>query len=339
MLLDTIIETIVPKLGGLKASRKGWQTRNCPLCPHRGHGIDKKSRFGMKIEGGTSVAVHCFNCAFKAKYGRGSLISKDFAWFMETIGVPSDDVKKIKFQSFREKEAGEIFQDVKVTEDSRSKWKKVDLPPDSRSVLFWLEAGCNDKNLVKVANYCLERKLDLTDMYWTPNTEHSMHKRILMPFWYKDEVVGYSGRYYVASPAKHIRRYLNLTPEDFIYNLDKQSMDYPFILLTEGVIDAYLCNGVSCMGTMNQAQIDIINSLGKRVIVIPDRDKDGQSLVDIALANKWEVSFPNWRKDIKDVGKAVQEYGRLLTVKSVIASAEHNPMKITLKRKMDNFNE
>jgi hypothetical protein len=339
MLIDTIMEAIMPRLGGMKSSRKDWYTRNCPLCTHRGHGVDKRGRFGLKIEHGNAIAVHCFNCSFKAKYARGTLVSKDFAWFMETIGVPKDDVKKIKFQSFREKEAGDIYEDIKITEDPRGKWKEVPLPPDSYPISFWLNAGCDDKFFLKVADYCVDRKLNVNDMYWTPDKENSMNKRVLMPFTYKDEIVGYSGRYYSAEPAKVIRRYLNLTPEDFIYNLDEQTLDQPFMILTEGVIDAYLCGGVSCMGTMNQTQIDILKSYGKRIIVIPDRDSDGQSLVDIALENGWEVSFPNWANDIKDVGKAAQVYGRLLAVQSVIDSSESSPMKITLKRKMDKFNE
>lgn len=337
--MDTILEAIMPRLGGMKSSRKDWLSRNCPLCTHRGHSADKRGRFGLKVEQGQTIAMHCFNCSFKAKYARGTLVSKDFAWFMETIGVPKEDVKKIKFQSFREKEAGEIYDDVKITEDPRGKWKEVELPPDSYSIATWAEHGCEDKFYLKVAEYCLERGLRPTDMFWTPDKEHSMNKRVLMPFYYNDNIVGYSGRYYMDSPAKIIRRYLNLTPEDYIYNLDSQKIDRPFMLLTEGVIDAYLCGGVSPMGTMNQAQIDILNTYGKRIIVVPDRDSDGGALVDIALDNGWEVSFPNWDNDIKDMGKAAQVYGRLLAVRSAIDSAVSNPMKIRLSRKMDKFNE
>lgn len=339
MLIDTITQAIIPRLGSLKETRKGWYSRDCPLCTHRGHGQDKRGRFGLKVENGNSIAVHCFNCSFKAKYSTGSLVSKDFAWFMDIIGVPRDDVKKIKFQSFREKEAGSAIKDIEITVDSRSKWKETDLPPDSYPISYWHELGCSDRYFIKARDYCIERKLNTDDMFWTPDTKNSMSKRVIMPFYYGGKIVGYCGRYFSASPAKIIRRYLNLTPEDFIYNLDAQSLDKKFMILAEGVVDAYLCDGVSCMGTMNQAQIDIINSYGKRIIVIPDRDKEGQSLVDIAIENGWEVSFPNWKNNIKDVGRAAQVYGRILAVQSILDSAESSAMKIKLKRKMDKFNE
>jgi hypothetical protein len=71
--------------------------------------------------------------------------------------------------------------------------------------------------------------------------------------------------------------------------------------------------------------------------VCPDRDKSGKSLVDAAIANGWEVSFPNWANDVKDVGKAVQCYGRLLTLQSILISTIENPTKIMVKRRLDSY--
>ena len=70
------------------------------------------------------------------------------------------------------------------------------------------------------------------------------------------------------------------------------------------------------------------------MILCPDRDKPGKELIDEALALGWEVSFPPWYKDVKDAADAVQRYGRLATVASIIKHATSNKIKAQVKAKM-----
>lgn len=102
------------------------------------------------------------------------------------------------------------------------------------------------------------------------------------------------------------------------------------MILTEGVLDAWVVDGISILGEITRSKIDIINSLQKQIIVCPDRDKKGYDLVKTAIDNKWAVSFPKWDIYIKDAAKAAEKYGRLLTTHSIIASAIHGKDKIRL---------
>ena len=94
-----------------------------------------------------------------------------------------------------------------------------------------------------------------------------------------------------------------------MFNIDKYIYsDREIVVVTEGVIDAILIDGVSVLGnSMNERQIQQINSLGKRVILCPDRDAPGKELIRQAAELGWEVSFPPWHTDIKDVGDAVTQ--------------------------------
>ena len=77
--------------------------------------------------------------------------------------------------------------------------------------------------------------------------------------------------------------------------------DRKYIIITEGVLDALAIDSVSSLGNkLTQGQIDLINSIGKTVIVCPDRDKSGGNLIDVAVENNWLVSFPQWENNIKD---------------------------------------
>jgi len=73
--------------------------------------------------------------------------------------------------------------------------------------------------------------------------------------------------------------------------------------------------------------------LYKEVIVVPDRDSSGKKLVEYAIARGWGLSMPDWDSDIVDTGDAVLRYGRLYTLHSIFAAAEHSPLKNRLRAK------
>jgi len=73
--------------------------------------------------------------------------------------------------------------------------------------------------------------------------------------------------------------------------------------------------------------------LHKDVIVVPDRDKSGSKLVERAIELGWGVSLPEWADDVKDIGDAVQKYGRIYTLHNIVSLAETSPLKIRLRAK------
>jgi len=107
------------------------------------------------------------------------------------------------------------------------------------------------------------------------------------------------------------------------------------VIVTEGPFDAIAVSGVSILGSeINDTQRELINGLGRQVIVVPDRDAPGKKLIDQAVEFGWSVAFPEWDKTIGDVAEAVQKYGRLFTLQSILKSTEKTKLKIDLKRKM-----
>ena len=77
------------------------------------------------------------------------------------------------------------------------------------------------------------------------------------------------------------------------------------VIVTEGVFDAILIDGVSIQGnSIGAEQAHLISKLGQRVILCPDRDDAGKDLIEQALALDWEISFPPWHAEIKDAADA-----------------------------------
>ena len=121
---------------------------------------------------------------------------------------------------------------------------------------------------------------------------------------------------------------------NYVFNTDKQLDDNPFVIVVEGPFDAMSVDGVSVMSNdCSEVQADIIDSLAREVIVVPDADKAGANLVKRAIEYGWSVSFPVWQEECKDINDAVVKYGKLFVLKSIIDARESSRLKIELMRK------
>jgi len=312
------------------------------LCVHMGQPtLDKRGRLGVRLDAG-SIGASCFNCSFKFKWTCNGRISDKFALFLSGIGVPEGDIAKLRFQAA--KEASESVEGSPFTANDVQlvTWSSVELPADSLSLSEWSKYGCDDPNFLKALSYAHERRMDDFDnLYWTPCIDFQYNKRIIIPCLYNGRIVGYSARYYGDTPYKMVPKYLNNFPENFIYNLDAYKYnDRKYCIVCEGMLDAYLIDGVSCIGnSINAQQIEALKKLNKTIILCPDRDSPGQGLIDIAVREGWAVSFPKWEADVKDPAQAVQRYGKIYTLKTIIDGMEVNALKIHVSRKFDNYRE
>ena len=72
--------------------------------------------------------------------------------------------------------------------------------------------------------------------------------------------------------------------------------------------------------------------MNKDVILLPDADKSGRDAIYTAIDRGWKVSFPEWH-DCKDASDAMEKYGRLYTIRTILDSAISNPIKIKVKMK------
>jgi hypothetical protein len=342
MIIEILKDAILANIGVLKAAPKGWHKRNCMLCHTQGHGKDTRHRFGIQFNP-NSILMNCFNCGFTAGFTEGKDLSKTLKFFLKQIHIDDKLVEQIEFEIFKQKnqiqsirEGDEDKPVVDIESKFRSlfqKWRPIDLPEGSLPITVWLENGLDDPDFLAVVNYALGRKIyNLEDFYWSPDTEFNVNKRLIIPYYYKGKTVGFTARLHYDTDGKSIPKYYQQSPTDFVYNLDHhQDWLRKYVLVNEGVLDAWSVDGISSLGEMGQAKIDIINRLQKEVIVCPDRDKKGWDMVKLAIDNNWSVAFPKWDISIKDAAHASEYYGRLLTTHSIISTAVKGELNIKNK--------
>jgi len=281
-----------------------------------------------------TVSYHCFNCGYKASYVIGRRLSQKMRTFMSYIGIPDDTVRKLAIEAMRHEAS-----DTKYERKKFVTFNKKDLPKHTKRLEQWLEqyttlSSSEQKNIDNLLNYLGSRGIgpDWYDFMYSPNNYFDVNKRLLIPFYWRGDIVGFTGRLF--EPLEKVKYFTDVQP-GYVFNMDAQDWTRKFVIVTEGPFDAITISGVSILGSeVNDIQRELINGLNRKVIVVPDRDQPGQKLIDQAIEFGWSVAFPKWEESVADVADAVLKYGRLFTMQSILKSTESSKLKIDLNRKL-----
>ena len=306
-----------------KTTPSGWTSFNAPCCHNNGNTTDTRGRGGLISEGDV-ISYHCFNCGYKASWQPGRSLSYKFKKLLEWCNTPDSEINKLALDVMRINEGVEVAE----RKIELPTFETVPLPPDAVKI-----ADIKDFNKFSIAilEYIAARNLNLddTDYYWSPSLGY--RDRLIIPFYYEKRIVGWTARTITEDKKP---KYLTETQPGFVYGLDEQGYNKVFAIVCEGQVDAIHIDGCALGGSeINDQQAMLLNRLAKDVIVVPDRDSAGSKLVEQAINLGFSVSMPDWDEDINDIGDAVNKYGRLYTLYSIVNVAEESPLKIRLKAK------
>lgn len=272
--------------------------------------MDTRQRGGIRIDKDGFV-YHCFNCGFKAGWTPGKLLSKNTRSLFKWMGLSEIDIGKLNLVA------------LKVVDDQPVLKKPLNftllekpLPDDCLPIDTWIEEGCHDPELLAVIEYVVTTRKMGWDWYnWHWSAADGYRDRVILPFYHDGKIVGYTGRKIKEGKPK----YLTDAQPGYVFNLDAQTFDRKYVIVVEGQFDAVAIDGCAVMhNDPNETQCTRLNSLGREVIVVPDKDKPGAKLVGAAIKNKWSASLPPWEDDIKDVADAVKRYGRLYVLTTIL---------------------
>jgi hypothetical protein len=311
-----------------KMTPSGWDSFNAVCCHNNGEKRDTRKRGGIRFDK-DGFSYHCFNCNFKAGWTPGKLFSKNTKNLLAWLGIGDDEVKKLSLEALKQKD------DIPVPDKIYNfDLETRALPKDCKTISQWIEEGCEDPDFVAVAAYVLDRGMRLEWYNWMWSEENGYRDRVIIPFYDKERVVGWTGRKIIDGKPK----YLTTAQPGYVFNLDHQTDDRKYVIVVEGQFDAIAVDGCAIMhNEPNETQIMRLNALGREVIVVPDNDKAGAVMIKTAIDQKWSVSLPDWGDDVKDVADAVKKYGRIYTIFTILQYREHNQIKITmLKKRIEN---
>lgn len=321
IVYDTLIQYLPPKR---KTTPSGWTSFNAPCCIHNGDSADKRQRGGLISNGDEGVSYHCFNCGFKCSWQPGRNLSGKMRRLLQWLNAPDDTINKLALTVMQENEGIQTTQQLVEL----PKFKTVPLPDDAVKIADITEFN---KYSMAILEYMSTRGLNLddTDYYWSPSLGY--RDRLIIPFYYEKRIVGWTARTVQSDKQP---KYMSEQQPGFVYGLDEQGPNKVFVIVCEGPIDALHIDGVALLGSeIKDQQAMLINKVGKQIIVVPDKDEAGSKLIDQAIELGWSVSLPEWADDINDISDAVNKYGRLYTLYSIVNNAESNELKIRLRSK------
>lgn len=309
-----------------KTTPSGWISFNAVCCHHNGESRDTRNRGGILITS-DGFQYHCFNCNFKAGWTEGKLLGGSTKKLLAWLGVNDSEINRLSLYSLRMKDS------VAATE------KKINIDLEERSLpegsvdiqKYW--ADPDEPLQVKIRHamkIVVDRRLSMVHYQWHYSPNPGFEDRLIIPFYQNRKIVGWTARKITDGKPK----YITDSQPGYVFNMDRQIASKKFVIVTEGPFDAIAVDGVAILGNEpNETQIHRINSLGKEVIVVPDRDIPGLKLIDHAIEQGWSVSCPPWRENIKDVSDAHAEYEELYTLYSILHYRESNKLKLELLKK------
>ena len=300
-----------------KQTASGWTSFNAPCCVHRGDTPDKRSRGGIKPAADGSWSYHCFNCGYTASFVLGRNLTFKARRLLEWMNVPQEEIERINLESLKHKSIeGMLGERQAMMQQLQSiSFEDRDLPADTQPL--------NDT----AREYLQNRRIpsDYPFLYKT-----MPRPGVVIPFTYDNQVVGHTTRFL----DNRTPRYIQDIQPGYVFGTDLLHDNWTCVIVLEGVFDALSINGLAVLhAEINDAQVRLIRSLGREVIVVPDQDEAGMRLVDRAVELGWSVSMPDWPADVKDVNDAVIRWGKLATLVTIMQARETSRIKIEMRKK------
>jgi hypothetical protein len=303
--------------GKRKQTASGWISFNAPCCIHRGDSQDKRQRGGIKPGADGSWSYHCFNCGYTASFVLGRNLTFKARKLLEWLNIPTEEIERINLESLKHKSIeGLLGNRQEVIQKLQSiEFEDRDLPSETQELNEFAEKY--------LRNRCAP--LDYPFLYKT------MPRRgVVIPFTHNNQVVGHTTRFL----DDRTPRYIQDIQPGYVFGTDLQKSNWQTAIVVEGVFDALSINGLAVLhAEINDAQVRLIRSLGRDVVVVPDQDSAGMKLVDRAVELGWAVSMPDWPADVKDVNDAVIRWGKLGTLLTIMQAKETSKIKIELRKK------
>jgi hypothetical protein len=303
--------------GKRKQTASGWISFNAPCCIHRGDTQDKRQRGGIKPSTDGSFSFHCFNCGYTASFVLGRNLTFKARRLLEWMNVPQEEIERINLESLKHKSIEGLLgerQEI-VNKLQNIEFDDRDLPADTQPL--------NDVVQEYLRNRCIP--LDYPFLYKT-----MPRPGVVIPFTHDNQVVGHTTRFL----DDRTPRYIQDIQPGYVFGTDLQKSTWQTAIVVEGVFDALSIGGLAVLhAEINEAQVRLIRSLGRDVVVVPDQDEAGMKLVDRAVELGWAVSMPEWPIGVKDVNDAVIQLGRLATLITIMQARETSKIKIELRKK------
>jgi predicted RNA-binding Zn-ribbon protein involved in translation (DUF1610 family) len=228
------ISTLSPRLEKFKKVKNNLYNFRCPLCGDSQKNKSKTRGYLYQVKNNTNYKCH--NCGVNISFNN----------FLKQ--VDSNLHKQYTFEKFKEGHSGKNFptEEPKFNFEKPKFQTKINLPKasENENAKKYLES----RNLNPYKFYYTEKFKS-----WVNSIKHTFddlkydEPRIIIPLFYKKELIGFQGRALGYSKIKYITIMLD-DDAPKIYGLDEIQKDKT-VYITEGPFDStFICNSIALCG-------------------------------------------------------------------------------------------
>jgi len=305
-----------------KQTSSGWVSFNAPCCVHRGESQDKRLRGGLK-QNEFDWSYHCFNCGFTASFTAGRSVGYKARKLLGWLGVDNTDIERLNLESLKHRSLLDLTAERNTIKQTQIDFEETEIP------LAVERIDPNNKLHFHYVDYLKKRGI-VFGYPFLVDRKRGPRDRIIIPYTYKNRIVGHTSRYLDNRTPK----FINSQQPGYVFGYDLQKSNWTSAIVVEGIFDALSISGLACMHeTISKNQAQLLKQLKRRIIVVPDQDRAGLSIIDAAVEHKFEVSIPEWPEDVKDVNDAVVRFGVAHTLQQIHQNAERSKIKIEMFKK------
>ena len=240
---------------------------------------------------------------------------------LEWIGVDPTDIERLNLESLKRKSLLDLTAERNTIKQKQLDFEETEIPAGVERI------DENNKLHFHYVEYLKKRGI-VFGYPFLVDKKRGPRDRIVVPYTYKHRIVGHTSRYLDSRTPK----FINSQQPGYVFGYDLQKSDWTSAIVVEGIFDALSISGLACMHeTISKDQAQLLKQLQRRIIVVPDQDRAGLSIIDAAVEHKFEVSIPDWPEDVKDV--AVVRFGVAETLQQIHQSAERSKIKIEMAKK------
>lgn len=312
-------------------SSQGWYNFPCPACG------DRRMRGGFLITPTGGFRVSCFNggCEYQIQPTGWEPDNAFVGRARKCFELFGGDIRNIPIEFLYKEKTFTLDKDGQTGKEEKlevvHKFDETPLPKNSQLLV---EAAESNTKAYKVLEYLYNKNNRIVEKFpfmWSE--EHPNF--FIIPYIHHDKIVGYVGRNILKRNSD--QRFIQSSPSDYIFNqhlLWTYKSKYLFVV--ESPYNAILLNCFATRSaTLTKKQVNLFNSSGKNIVLIPDRkDNEWESFFNIAKREQWSISIPEWGKGIKDISDSESKNGLLYTIHTIMSGITNNYDKALLKLKL-----
>ena len=260
------------------------------------------------------MVYHCFNCGFSTSYKSGRTFGKKIVGLLRGIGVPDNEIRRLQLLAIREKENN---PNVEEKPKPKVSWREIPPPKGAKSLIEIIKQDTPSEDAIWVYKHIIDRGLDhFGDFYWCNDTYLDLNRRFIAAHFITMAVQLVIHPRIIDNNKDKPKYFTNPNP-NYMYNMDVLSKRRKYLIVVEGVLDALSIDGLAVLHNKpTQVQIDLIKEFDGEIIVCPDRDAAGSTLIGFKQLKMDGRKFSC--KSIKDCADAVKHYGQLFTSKKAL---------------------